>query len=143
MGFWYADTDDRDGPWHWTGIAISLGQALGLHHDPEADCESQLRVLPTQLQLWRNIWWASYFRDVWVSLGLGRPMRIHSADFDTPMPKKLEDPIGVPESVKTMYLPDGLDNLFESWLDLLKLSKTLGGIMSSLYQTGPTKMSKC
>jgi hypothetical protein len=142
MGFWYADTDDRDGPWHWTGIAISLGQALGLHRDPEADHEPPLRVLPAQLQLWRKIWWALYFRDVWVSLGLGRPMRIHSADFDTPLPQKIDgDSIGVPENVKEMYLPDGLDDLFESWLDLLQLSRTVGGIMSSIYRTGPTKMS--
>jgi hypothetical protein len=142
MGFWYTSTDDRDGPWHWTGVAISLAQALGLHSDPEAERKPRLKVHPAQLQLWRNIWWTCYSHDAWLSLALGRPMRIHATDFDTPMPAKVDqNSIDVPENIKEMYLPDGLDELSDSWLDLLKLSRTLGRIMSGSYRSGATWMS--
>ncbi|KAI1049415.1 hypothetical protein LB506_004587 [Fusarium annulatum] len=31
MGHFYADAEDRLGPWHWNGIAIGLSHTIGLH----------------------------------------------------------------------------------------------------------------
>ncbi|OBT83848.1 hypothetical protein VE02_05486 [Pseudogymnoascus sp. 03VT05] len=75
MGHWYTSTDDRAGPWHWTGIAIGLSHTVGLH---------QLSHGPRPL--WRRLWWSLYCREVWLSLGLGRPMRIVLEDSDTSPP---------------------------------------------------------
>ncbi|KFZ10912.1 hypothetical protein V502_07849 [Pseudogymnoascus sp. VKM F-4520 (FW-2644)] len=62
MGHWYTSTDDRAGPWHWTGIAIGLSHTVGLH---------QLSHGPRPL--WRRLWWTLYCREVWLSLGDASP----------------------------------------------------------------------
>jgi hypothetical protein len=39
-----------------------------------------------QRRLWRNIWWSCFLRDAWLAFGMGRPVRINTADYDCPKP---------------------------------------------------------
>ncbi|KAF5246482.1 hypothetical protein FANTH_6854 [Fusarium anthophilum] len=79
MGHFYADAEDRLGPWHWNGISISLSHTIGLHM---LTSPSRNGIRP----LWRRIWWCIYYREVWLSMGQGRPMRISLDHCSTPMP---------------------------------------------------------
>ncbi|KAF4501877.1 Cutinase transcription factor 1 beta [Fusarium agapanthi] len=79
MGHFYADAEDRLGPWHWNGIAISLSHTIGLHM---MTSPSRNGIKP----LWRRIWWCIHYREVWLSMGQGRPMRISLDHCSTPMP---------------------------------------------------------
>ncbi|KAM0806559.1 putative Fungal-specific transcription factor domain-containing protein [Seiridium cardinale] len=140
LAFGYSDLGERTESWHWMGIAISLSQTLGLNRDPDRG-QYNTRLTSRQRQLWRRIWWSCFFRDRWLSLGVGRPLRINPRDCDTPMPSA-EDLTGdfteLPTHIRTMYMPPDFGQLADQWLTLLHLSKLLGTILSDNYcPTGP------
>lgn len=130
MGHWYTSTDDRAGPWHWTGIAIGLSHTVGLH---------QLSHGPRPL--WRRLWWSLYCREVWLSLGLGRPMRIVLEDSDTSPPSTCDYDVLSPD-VSQKYLPEELSHLFDMWLDLVRLTVALGNVLLKNYRAKGVKQSR-
>jgi Fungal specific transcription factor domain len=136
MSFWYSDTEDRTGPLHWIGVAISLCQTSGLHRRPNTSTSTSEDVIRRQ-QLWRHIWWACVYRDVWYSMGMGKPMRINLDDCDTEMPSSARDYevlAEIPDTVRIKYIPPGMDELSRLWLDLLKLTVALSSILSTHYR---------
>lgn len=133
MGFWYSDTEDRTGPWHWNGIAISLCQTIGLHRQPDSSRKHNKSISISDIRLWRHIWWGCFYREVWFSVGMGRPMRINLADCSTPMPDHNDSgsPLaGIPESNQQKYLPEGTGDLAKLWTELLVLTVSLARILS-------------
>ncbi|KAI1167622.1 fungal-specific transcription factor domain-containing protein [Nemania serpens] len=135
LAFWYSDLGERTESWHWMGIAISLSQTLGLNRDPDRG-QYNKRLSDRQRQLWRRIWWSCFFRDRWLSLGMGRPMRINTRDCNTPMPSSedlMNDFSELPPQVRNMYEPPDFRQLAEHWVVLLHLSKVLGTILSENY----------
>lgn len=143
MGFWDADTDDRTCSWHWNGIAISLCQTLEFHRDSDNYQRYAKTISVTDQRLGRQLWWSCYYREAWLSIGMGRPMRINLDHCDTPMVdvsdcKELL--VGIPDRIKEKYLPDGLEELSESWVELLRLTVQLGNILSVSYRARPTDL---
>ncbi|OBT66017.1 hypothetical protein VE03_03230 [Pseudogymnoascus sp. 23342-1-I1] len=134
MGHWYTSTDDRAGPWHWTGIAIGLSHTVGLHqlsHGPRPS--------------WRRLWWCLYCREVWLSLGQGRPMRISLEDSDTTPPSTCDSDVlspGLISDASPKYLPEELSHLFEMWLDLVRLTVSLGNVLLKNYKAKGIKQSR-
>ena len=138
MGFWYTDTQDRNsGAWHWTGIAISLAQTLGLHRCPGYLTNKQQPLPEKQVSLLRRIWWTCIVRDRWLSLVKGRPMRIHDDDCDVPMPiaedvtNELEK---IPSRVHNKFLPTESTELAKMWIRLVGISVSLGNILRTHYR---------
>ncbi|KAH8160564.1 hypothetical protein CIB48_g7671 [Xylaria polymorpha] len=135
LAFWYSDLCERTESWHWMGIAISLSQTLGLNRDP--DCgQYNPRLSDRQRQLWRRIWWSCFFRDRWLSFGMGRPMRINIRDCDTPLPSAEDltnDFSELPPSIRSTYMPPDFQQLAGHWVVLLHLSKVLGTILAENY----------
>ena len=130
------DIEDKTESWHWMGIAISLSQTVGLHHDPDRLGYNQ-RLSDHQRRLWRRIWWSCVFRDRWLSFGMGRPLRISMKACDAPMPTAedvLSTSSGLDYSVKAKYIPPDLPQLAQGWVILLRLSKILGVILSKNYR---------
>ena len=80
MTYWYETPDDQKDTWHYMGLAISLAHTIGLHRNPERS-----NMDPQRKRLWRRIWWSLYMRDRLVALGMRRPTRIKSEDYDVPM----------------------------------------------------------
>lgn len=81
MTYWYETPDDQKDSHHWMGIAVSLAQTIGLHRNPERSTIMD----PTRQKLWKRIWWSTYMRDRLIALGMRRPTRIKTGDFDVPM----------------------------------------------------------
>ena len=81
MTSWYETPDDQKDSHHWMGIAVSLAQTIGLHRNPEKSAS----IEPARQKLWKRIWWSTYMRDRLIALGMRRPTRIKSGDFDVPM----------------------------------------------------------
>ena len=81
MTSWYETPDDQKDSHHWMGIAVSLAQTIGLHRNPEKSASFE----PAKQKLWKRIWWSTYMRDRLIALGMRRPTRIKSGDFDVPM----------------------------------------------------------
>ncbi|KAF2633141.1 hypothetical protein BU25DRAFT_405082 [Macroventuria anomochaeta] len=77
LSFWFADTEDVKQSWYWTGVAFSIAQTLGLHHEVRS---ANAQVTVQQRSLWRNIWHCCMIRDVWLAFSMGRPLRIEASD---------------------------------------------------------------
>ncbi|KAJ5187966.1 Transcription factor [Penicillium cf. griseofulvum] len=133
MGFWYSDTEDRTGPWHWNGVAIGLCQTIGLHRQPDSSRKYSKAISMSDIRIWRQIWWSCFYREAWFSAGMGRPMRINLADCSTPMPDHNDSSsllAGIPESIQQKYLPEGTGDLAKLWTELLALTVSLAKILS-------------
>lgn len=140
LAFGYSDLGERTESWHWMGIAISLSQTLGLNRDPDRG-QYNTRLSDQQRQIWRRIWWSCFFRDRWLSLSMGRPMRINARDCDIPYPTAedlVSDSNLMPLSIRCKYLPPDFRQLAEHWVVLLQMSEMLGPILSENYSpSGP------
>ncbi|KAF4414861.1 fungal specific transcription factor [Fusarium acutatum] len=133
MGFWYSDTEDRLGPWHWNGIAISLCQTVGLHREPDESLDHSQYRSSIDRHLWKHLWWCCFFRETWLSVGMGRPMRINLAHTDTPRPDaKASESLysELTDSQRRRYMPQDPENLFLLWDDLLSVTSILSKILS-------------
>jgi hypothetical protein len=141
LGFWHSKNDDHTQPWYWTGIAINLCYIMGLHRDPDA-VNSNPSVNDRRRSLWRRIWWSCFFRDRWLSLTLGRPLRINLSSSDTPSPSLTDlvcDLYGMPRPIANAYIPDDFAQLAEDWIILMQVTKLLGDTLTLCYQPfGPT-----
>ncbi|KAF1958360.1 hypothetical protein CC80DRAFT_469342 [Byssothecium circinans] len=131
MGFWYADTEDRTGSWHWNGVAISLCQTIGLHRNPDTSPSHGKSISIIDRRLWQQLWWSCFYREAWFSAGMGRPMRIHLADCNTTMPdaEAEEQFESLPVSLREKYLPEGMREVAKLWTQLLNLTVILSNIL--------------
>ncbi|TDZ20213.1 Cutinase transcription factor 1 beta [Colletotrichum orbiculare MAFF 240422] len=139
MGHWYTSSDDRAGPWHWHGIAISLSHTIGLHRLNMPNQQASHGTKP----FWRRLWWSLFHREVWLSIGLGRPMRIALDDFDTSMPSPgdADAPVRT-ESGPNKYLPDEMDTLFDVWLSVIGLGVALSNVLATNYRAKGVKPTR-
>lgn len=80
LSFWYESPDDSKETWHWSGIAISQAQALGLHRSNV----NAPNVGFAKRKQRRRIWWSCVMRDRQIGLGMSRLIRIKDEDFDIP-----------------------------------------------------------
>lgn len=80
LSFWYEAPDDSKETWHWSGIAISQAQALGLHRSTV----NSSHMDPAKRRQRRRIWWSCVMRDRQIGLGMSRLIRIKDEDFDIP-----------------------------------------------------------
>lgn len=133
MGHFYTTSDDRAGPWHWLGIAISLSHTIGLHRLPALASEDSHAIQP----FWRRLWWTIYCREAWLSVGQGRPMRISLEDTDTALPG-LHDmdqkPSSITDALVSKYIPAEMNDLFGIWTFFSMLGISLGTILSTHYK---------
>lgn len=134
MGHFYADAEDRLGPWHWNGVAISLSHTIGLH----------MLAPPVRdgfQPLWRRVWWCIYYREVWLSMGQGRPMRISLDHCSTSMPGLFDTSLHCsPEYLH--YLPEQLGRLLRMWLKLIEVTRIMGEILSTNYSMKSARPSR-
>lgn len=80
LTYYYETPDDQKDTWHWMGVATSVAHTIGLHRNPD-----NTSLDPKRVKLWKRIWWSTYMRDRLIALGMRRPTRIKSEDFDVPM----------------------------------------------------------
>jgi hypothetical protein len=134
LTFYHSEADTHTQPWYWLGVAISLCQSIGLHRCSSAVCETS--PIPKQQQrLWRRLWWTCVFRDRWLSLTMGRPLRINMNDCNTMMPSPddmLSDFVELPEAAA--YTPRELPLLAEYWVTMIQLTQLLGDTLTLSYQ---------
>jgi Fungal specific transcription factor domain len=143
MGFWYTDPQDHTGAWYWIGIAITLSQAVGLHRCPQANNRNQ-RFSKKQHALIRRIWWSCLVRDRWLSLAKGRPLRIHHDDCDIPLPgfeDIINDIQATPAQTRAKFIPTESEVLAKMWINLVRISDSLGKILRIHYLVNGVKPS--
>ena len=141
LSAWYIDLEDRDGINHWIGVALSLAHTIGIHRKDNYDSVHPPPFPAAERRIWRCIWWSIYYRDVWASLGFGRPMKIDSEDCDAPMltvediaSPDLDD---VPLDLQG-FIPPNVRELAYLMLNFLELSMILERILKSYYRPRST-----
>lgn len=110
MSFCSSDTEDKTGPWHWIGVALSLCQTAGLHRNP---------------------------RSTWFAAGMGRPIRVNLDDCDTEIPTTGDfDAMvaGVPDVLRKKYFPSGMHDLSRLFVESIKLVIIQANILSTHYR---------
>ncbi|KAH8727499.1 cutinase transcription factor 1 alpha [Phaeosphaeriaceae sp. PMI808] len=80
LTYYYETPDDQKDTWHWMGVATSVAHTIGLHRNPDNTNLDSKRA-----KLWKRIWWSTYMRDRLIALGMRRPTRIKTEDFDVPL----------------------------------------------------------
>ncbi|OAP59360.1 hypothetical protein AYL99_06658 [Fonsecaea erecta] len=137
LSYWYADLEDLDGGCYWSGAAIHLCFSIGLHREPSYSRLPRSPFSPSQIALWRRLWWCSYYREAWLCLGTGRPMRVHLDDSDLQLPSVhdvVDDVKELSPELREAFLPPDLDELAELWIKLLRLSIKLEDTMVLHYR---------
>lgn len=138
LSFWHSETDVHFQPWYWSGAAIHYCQMLGLYRD--TDLRQRVpRVNQSQCRTWRRIWWTCVFRDRWLSLTLGRPLRIDVASCSTPLPSTEDFLDGQPGTLNDDairgFMPSDLPRLARYWVKLIRLTNLLGDVLILNYRT--------
>lgn len=136
LGFWHSEEGGHMEPWYWTGISVSQCQMLGLHRDPDASKFNSV-ITDRQRHLWRRLWWTCFSRDRWLSLTLGRPLRINLDDSDTPLPSPgdiLCDIEATHETIVGDFFSNDLPRLANYWVIFIRLSRLLGDVLTLNYQ---------
>jgi hypothetical protein len=93
--------------WMMTGLAIRMGQALGLHRDGSHFDH----LTPYEIEIRRRVWWVLCLLDVRASEDQGSDYTITSASFDTKMPLNLNDTDLDPESTRMPQERAGLSDM--------------------------------
>ncbi|CAG8311630.1 unnamed protein product [Penicillium nalgiovense] len=93
--------------WMMTGLAIRMGQALGLHRDGAHFAH----LSPYEIEMRRRVWWTLCMLDVRASEDQGTDYTITRASFDTKIPLNLNDADLDPESKQTPQAHDTLTDM--------------------------------
>lgn len=127
LSFWFDEAEDIKQSWYWTGIAFSLAQSLGLHQDFSGPSIQHETVRC-------NLWRACTVRDVWLSFGMGRPLRLHSEDWSVPSEPTSDYQfcdITLFDDHAQLYSETERAELLATWQRLLQLSCFLRRIIST------------
>lgn len=126
LSFWFAEAEDVKQSWYWTGTAFSIAQTLGLHLEFHGASVHEQTVR-------RNLWRACLIRDVWLSFGMGRPLRLNSADCSVPLTPTSDyqfHEIVMFDDDKPLYSDAEQTEFFVMWQRLVQLSSSLRAILS-------------
>jgi hypothetical protein len=93
--------------WMMTGLAIRMGQALGLHRDGSHFDH----LTPYEIEIRRRVWWVLCLLDIRASEDQGTDYTIPSASFDTRIPLNLNDGDLDPEFKQAPQEHDGLSDM--------------------------------
>ena len=132
MSFWHPTKGRLSGAWHWTGVAISLSQDLGLHLGGE-------RVPTRQRPLLRRIWWCCLLRDHWLSFCLKLPMRMTLRDCEVDMASinDLWNEIRhISVETKAQSIEIDCYQLLSCWLILLKITTAMASTFARYSRVG-------
>ena len=137
LTFWYVDREDIDGSWHWLGVASSLCHGIGLHRETNYARLPHCPFPTLQQAVWRRIWWCCYYREAWLAVAMGRPMRLHLDDCDVRLPSVndvSDDVRDFSPALRDTYLPPDLEVLAGLWIGLLQLSTKLEHVLLLHYR---------
>jgi hypothetical protein len=134
LAFYHSEKDLHTQPWYWSGIAISHCQIMGLHRPP-ATTDDRSSVDGRKRSIWRRLWWCCFFRDRWLSLTLGRPLRINLDDCTVPSPVAADLMI----VLAATYIPADYSQLAQDWVLLMHVSKLLGEVLALSFRPSARK----
>ncbi|KAH3687387.1 hypothetical protein WICPIJ_001664, partial [Wickerhamomyces pijperi] len=127
LGYWDGFDDVMSNSYYWTRVAISIAQGFGFHReiDPEV---SSLSV--GELKTAKLLFWYLYVRDIFTSVGYGRPAMINLDNCDVRMPTKEDFPPDIPE-LNT-----------KAFVEMLKLSELASIVFNEQYSVRAERLNR-
>lgn len=113
----------KSSAWVWTGIAIRVGQDLGLYLESGAwsVVEGEIR---------KRLWWTMYIMDRSLALELGRPVTINDDDCDIALPAAVDDH-HIHEG--GIQVPAGQDALTHFFLPIIHTVRSYGSLIRAFH----------
>ncbi|RVX73964.1 hypothetical protein B0A52_02854 [Exophiala mesophila] len=133
--YWYVSENDPKDPWHWLGVAISLGISIGL---PQKEAYSSKD--PKTRRLWRRLYWAIFVRDRIMAIATRKAMRFKEEDLTlSPLTLNDFDHLPITTNIRVLHdcqiLNDARTRVLLSDLFIVSVSlmSLIGKIISNLY----------
>ncbi|KAI8076755.1 fungal-specific transcription factor domain-containing protein [Halteromyces radiatus] len=137
--------------WLLGGLAVRLAQGLGLYRD----CE-EWDIPDSEKETRKRVWWALYVTDRFHSASLGRPISIRDEDTDAGYPdasttwkEVMDEPdddedCDGPRFPSATHKPENATEkveIYQLFIQLVKLSEILGRILQGLYTPKAQRLS--
>lgn len=136
------DTNICDRCWNVLGLAIRMGQSIGLHVESSPRCDSKWTV---DSENRRRTWYSMYVLDRLLALQLGRPMAIHETDFKVELPSQHDKSAFGVENKGVFVEDDASSHLHGSMMDyfvqVIRFSHIVGLVICELYRPSQVDLS--
>jgi len=130
--FYLLAVSKTDTCWTTLGVAIRLGQSIGLHVQSTATRDGAI------VETRRRLWYSVYVLDRLVALQLGRPPGIHDADSHAALPSRAVDS---DESDLTPDVPEE-PSVGDYFLCVIRFSSVVGRVLREIYNPRCDNASK-
>ncbi|OJJ45048.1 hypothetical protein ASPZODRAFT_134476 [Penicilliopsis zonata CBS 506.65] len=130
--------------WNTLGMAIRMGQSIGLHVESPPSGSSKQPWMADRAH-WRRTWYSMYNLDRLLALQLGRPMAIHEADFRVEMPAATDlspfDPPGKGDAEQGQNKLSGRGCMMDYFVHVIHFSHIVGLVVRELYRPSQIDLS--
>ncbi len=133
QSFYLLATCQTDRTWLTLGLAVRLGQSIGLHVEA-LQAKTAPQVTRIQQERRRRTWYSLFVLDRLLSLQLGRPSAIRSEDCSTSLPSRVTDK---DFDLEADYIPQTNDldpHRGDYFISVIKLSKIIGQVQRDVYR---------
>ena len=139
--FYLLATCQTDRCWMTLGLAIRIGQSIGLHVE-EGQAQSHAKGGRIVQEFRRRVWHSAYVLDRLLSLQLGRPSAIRNRDCNVRLPSHIDDTEfdlaadRVPDEDTSSGPKSG-----DYFIAVIKFSEIVGHVMRDLYRSSTADYS--
>ena len=132
LSFWRPETEEARGSWYWSGIAISIAQAIQL------DRMTGPYLSDALYQLRRRLWWSCIIRETWLAAALDTVPRLSLPGHDYPRPQvhDMKDTFELAVTEHGLYEGVNTSALAEYFICLTELTQVVNHIL--LVKNRPT-----
>ena len=133
--FYLLATCQTDRCWMTLGLAIRIGQSIGLHIDlGNGPRRKPARYCQVEAELRRRTWHSLYALDRLLALQLGRPSAVRNRDCNIDLPSRLGDIDSTIEQGEIPKAVEGEPMTGDYFISVIRFSKIIGHTMRDLYR---------
>ncbi|KAE8341155.1 fungal-specific transcription factor domain-containing protein [Aspergillus arachidicola] len=130
--------------WNTLGLAIRMGQSIGLHVETSSTGSSQESSIGSRSQQ-RRTWYSMYVLDRLLALQLGRPMAIHEEDCQVEMPSLGDQSAFVKDANEPTLGDNHVSSIMAYFRAVICFSSIVSQVIRELYRPsqidlGPDQM---
>lgn len=115
--------------WNLVGLMIRTAIGVGLHLNPSSEVMTAL-----EMEVRKRVWWGCIAVDRTLSMKFGRPPSYRGADVTNVDPPAAVDDQYITSQTLTPRQPTGRHSLMEFFIQTIKLSHIIDGVLWDLYR---------
>ena len=118
--------------WTTLGLAVRIGQSIGLHVESEELKGTNVRAL-LKAETRRRLWYSIYVLDRLLALQLGRPPAINDDDCNVPLPSRIDDAKFDWDAETYPLDTEEVPSTGDYFLYVIEFSKIVGFVLRDVY----------